>query len=673
MLEVLIEYLASRQLLLVLDNCEQIVDAAAQVVDALLRACPNLRILTTSREALGVGGEAVQRVQPLTVPDLDRPPSLRGAARYDAVTLFVERATAAVPGFALTEDNVATVAEICRRLDGLPLAIELAAARLRALSPEQILQRLTDRYALLTRGSRSAPNRQQTLRLCIDWSYSLCTSAEQAVWARLSVFAGSFELDAAELACRGEFGSEHLLDVLTALIDKSILIREESGSVVRFRLLETVRDYGRAELDGAGDYFALRCWHRDWYRRLAESAEADWISPRQLDWIARLDREQSNLREALDFCLTDSEAGSDAALSFTAALQPFWVSRGQVGEARHWLDRALASGTATTAVRAKALYRASLVAEVQGDATAASAWVKEAQALAGRNEHPMVHAYADLAQGLYAVFSGTPPRARGPLEAALEAFGAQGDVYGQISVLLTLGWTHGRHEDTTTAAAYHEKALALTESHGESVYRSYALWATAVAAWSQGDRDRAMGQLQQGLRLARRQKDPVTTATVLETLAWIVGAEGGARSAAVLMGAAEALSQATASCTVLYPNLAVHHEDCERVARRTLGRRAFEAAYREGTSLDLDAAIDYALGEQSPAPAPGPSAELTEREREVADLVSEGLTNKAIAARLSISLRTAQGHVEHVLTKLGFTSRAQIAAWVAERSRPAHS
>ncbi|WP_433680374.1 protein kinase domain-containing protein [Nocardia sp. CA-119907] len=672
-LHVLIDYIAPRQLLLVLDNCEQIVDTAAKVAETLLRACPRLRILATSREPLVVGGESVLRVRPLTVPDPDRQPSLRSAARYDAVTLFVERAAAAVPGFALTEDNLAAVTEICRHLDGLPLAIELAAARLRALSPEQILARLSDRYSLLTHGSRSAPSRQQTLRLCIDWSYSLCTAAEQALWAQLSVFAGSVELDAAEQVCRNDFAAQDLLDVLTALVDKSILIREESDSVVRFRLLETVRDYGRDKLDEAGQYTDLRRRHLDWYRQLAEDADADWISPRQLDWIARLDREQPNLRQALDFCLTDTDAESDAALSIASALQPFWFTRGQVGEARHWLDLALARRpTPATAVRAKALWRAVLVAEAQDDRTSASAVVVQTQTLAERTEHPVVRAFADLALGLYSLRSSDPQRARAPLEAALESFAAQGDIYGQVFALVGLGWTHELQGDNAAALSYHGKALAITESYGDSIYRSYALWGTAVAAWRHGDREGALRQLRQWLQLIRQQKDPLMAATALETLAWIVGVEGSsARLSAVLLGATNGLQQLTGTSAVFFPNLLVHREDCERAACRALGRRSFDAAYHEGAALDLDAAIGYALGEQPPAATrgPGPSADLTTREREVADLVADGLTNKAIAARLQISQRTAEGHVEHILTKLGFTRRAQIAAWVAERSR----
>jgi non-specific serine/threonine protein kinase len=249
-LELLAEHLADRRVLLVLDNCEHLVEAAAVLAEMLLRRCPDLRILATSHEPLGIGGEAVMRVLPLTVPDPDRPPALQGLPGYDAITLFAARAEAAAPGFVLSEANQVTVTRICQRLDGLPLAIELAADRLRVLSPQQILDRLSDRYRLLTAGSRDAPARQQTLKLSIDWSYDLCEPVEQQLWARLSVFAGGFELDAAESLCTGFLAPQDVLDVVARLVDQSILIREEAGAVARYRLLESLRDYGISKAAG---------------------------------------------------------------------------------------------------------------------------------------------------------------------------------------------------------------------------------------------------------------------------------------------------------------------------------------------------------------------------------------------------------------------------------------
>ncbi|MGY4785938.1 protein kinase domain-containing protein [Rhodococcus opacus] len=669
--ELLIEFLASRELLLVLDNCEQVIDAVAELADALLRTCPGVRILATSREPLGIGGESVQRVAPLPVPDPGRTPSVAGLPSYDAMTLFADRGAAVVPGFAITEGNAATVAKICQRLDGLPLAIELAAARLRAMAPEQILQRLTDQFGLLTHGSRGAPTRQQTLRASIDWSYELCASAEQQVWARMSVFAGSFELDAAQGVCGEGIEPNDLIDVLESLVDKSILIREQPGAVVRFRMLETLHDYGRDKAQQAGDYLQLRRRHRTWYQRLALDAETDWISPRQLDWIARLDREQPNLREALAFSLSDDEE-PESALSFAAALYPFWFSRGLLSEGRHWLDPGLARRTGEkSAVRAKALYLADGLADMQGDLEAAAARVAEVRVIADATADPLTHAFAALAEVHHALHTGDLPRACTPLEAGLEVFDAHGDLVAHLTALLALGWAYEVHGDTPRVLACQERVLTITEAHGESVYRSHALWANAVATWRQGDRDRPVRQLEESLRLSRERNDPFVARICLEALAWIAAADGLARHATVLMGAAQALGLMVGSAKVVFPNLLVHHEECERIARHTLGEGAFEATRREGGSMDFEAAADYALGEERKAAAhtSGPSTELTKRERQVADLVAEGLTNKAIATRLVISQRTAQGHVEHILVKLGFTSRAQIAAWVVERGR----
>ncbi|WP_016881598.1 MULTISPECIES: protein kinase domain-containing protein [unclassified Rhodococcus (in: high G+C Gram-positive bacteria)] len=670
--EVLLEFLASRELLLVLDNCEQIVDAAAGLVETLLRACRGVRVLATSREPLGIGGEAALRVPPLTVPDPDRQSTLQGLPRYDAVTLFVDRAAIAVRGFELTDTNKDTVARICHRLDGLPLPIELAAARLRAMSPEQILARLTDRYALLTRGSRVAPSRQQTLRLCIDWSYELCAPDEQAVWSRLAVFAGSFELDAAEQIGGRGLNPENLLDLVTSLVDKSILIREEAGTVVRFRMLETLRDYGRMQLQESGEYDQFRRQHRDWYEKLALAAEDEWISSRQLDWIARLGREQANLREALEFCATDSP---ETGLRLAAALFPFWISQSWYSEGRRWLDRLLVSAPRLpTRERVKGLYADSVLAELQGDISVGTALVAEGRALAEQSTDPLVRALVAYSDGMLALFSGNLGRAPALLHSALATFTSRKNHPLHIGALHMLGIAHELLGETEQAIECYEQVRATTEARGESMYRAYALWGMGVAVWRQGDAVRAARLLGQSLRLARQVNSPRTVATCLEGLGWLAAGENDAHRAIVLIAAAEALGHSIGSAGVVFPTMLAHHEQCEQSSRRTLGERAYEAARREGRSLGLEAAIAYALGE--PAPTSPASAEtspkLTKRERQVADLVAEGLTNKEIAARLVISPRTAQGHVEHVLAKLGFTSRAKIAAWVVEQAGSEH-
>ncbi|MFD9670005.1 ATP-binding protein [Rhodococcus sp. NPDC059968] len=278
-LELLAEHIADRRMLLVLDNCEHLVGAAAMLAERLLRQCPELRILATSREPLGIGGEAVMRVPPLTLPTSDRPASLHDWAGSDAITLFAARAEAAAPGFALSEASRVTITRICQHLDGLPLAIELAAALVRVLSPQQILDRLADRFRVLTHGCRGAPSRHQTLQLSIDWSYDLCEPEEQRLWARLSVFAGGFELDAAESLCAGFLAREEVLDMVARLVEKSILIREDAGAAARYRLLESLREYGWQKLQETGEDAALRRRHRDWYQQLVLGAEAEWIGP----------------------------------------------------------------------------------------------------------------------------------------------------------------------------------------------------------------------------------------------------------------------------------------------------------------------------------------------------------------------------------------------------------
>ncbi|KAF0958011.1 protein kinase domain-containing protein [Rhodococcus sp. T7] len=669
---VLVEFLTERKLLLVLDNCEQVVDAVAELTETLLRACPGLRVLATSREPLGIGGEAVLRVPPLAVPDPDRRPSLRGLPSYDAVTLFTERGAAAVPGFALTEDTKDAVTRICQRLDGLPLPIELAAARLRAMSPQQILGRLTDRYALLTRGSRDAPSRQQTLRLSIDWSFELCTVREQLVWGRLSVFAGSFELDAAEQVCGADLTAVELDDAVTSLVDKSILIREESGAVVRFRMLETVREYGREKLEQTGEYLPLRRRHQDWYQGLAVDAEADWISAHQLELISRLRREQPNIREALEFCVSDDPA---AGLRTAAALFLFWLSQGLFSEGRRWLGRFLVTeGGTPTLDRVKALYAASVLAEVQGDLPAGAALIEEGRMLATQTGDPMMAAFVDYADAILALYDRDLARACAHFEGALPVVDAGDNRVLQTGARSMLGVAYELRGQTQRAIEYHEQVLAITEACGEAMHRSYSLWAMGVAVWQQGDTARAVRLLEQALQLTRQANFPRIAGSCLEALAWVACELRDAPRTAVLLGSAEELGRSVGTVAVVYPTLLDHHNECEQKARQALGEKAFEAAHRRGLQLDFDAAIAYALGEQpppAPAPATGTEVSLTKREREVAGLIAEGMTNRAIAAKLVIAERTAQGHVEHILTKLGFTSRAQVAAWVVEQTHDA--
>ncbi|MFC9838455.1 ATP-binding protein [Rhodococcus sp. NPDC127530] len=663
-LVLLTDYLADKQLLLVLDNCEHLLEAVAALADTVLRTCPGTRILATSRESLRLSGEAVLRVPPMQAPDPRRASSLRGLPSYESVALFVQRAVAAVPTFELTEDNQVTVAHICARLDGLPLPIELAAARLRVMSVQQLLDRLTDRYRLLTGGSRAAPARQKTLRWSIDWSYELCTPEEQRLWARLAVFACSFELDACEAICGdGDRGGD-LVDVVTSLVDKSILIREEAGDVVRYRLLDILKEYAQEKLQPTGEYPNLRKRFQDWYQQLILRAASDSISPRQLHWLHHLDREKPNLRAALQFCV--SEPGElDAGLRMAVGLFPFWFFRGYFREGRLWLDRLLDESSTDLA---KALYLDSLFAGVQGDVAEGLSLMSHADSVEGRPGDTSMPALRGHVRGFLALYNSDAESAVTHFE---EAIGAaketEGAVFFHVGSLLGEGLSYVSLGDASKARVCHEETLALAGTLGDVVYCGRSAMIGAWAWWRDDDLTRARAVIEEGIRQSARADDSFGIGCSLQALAWIEAGRNP-ECAAVLLGAAAAIWGEVGGTMASYLTRLSYHEDCEQQARRALGDRQFEEKFRHGSVLSVGDAVTYAFDE-IPRPA-GQAPEvstLSRREQQVAELVAEGLTNRAIAAKLFISPRTAQGHVERILSKLGYTSRTQIAAWLIEQ------
>jgi len=670
-------HLAGRQAMLVLDNCEHLLPACAVLVDRLLRDCPGLRVVATSREPLAVAGEAHFPVPPLPSP---RPADRLGPAdlqRFESVLLFTARARAVSPGFGLTAGNHAAVAEICHRLDGLPLAIELAAARVRVLAPQQILDRLADRFALLRFGGRDMPARQQTLRGCVDWSFELCTKPERLLWARLTVFVGGFELDAVEdVGADERLPAADLLDVLAGLVDKSILVRDDArnGDGARYRMLETIRDYGQEQLREVGEEATLRRRHRDWCRRLAERATADWIGARQAYWMARLTREHPNLRAAFEFCLTEP-GEADAALDLAVALpSSYWARRGMYGEARRWLDRALAQGGATSARRARALLIDSHLAITQGDRAAGLRLLDQGETLARRTASTVELAYAAFVRGLDMLFGGDFPAADTAFErmgAVLSAVPEPGPglvLDMRLLQLTAVGVAAALVGDHDRAGACARDNLAITEPRGERYYRSQAYWVRAVSAWRRGDVEGTFTALVAGLRLkqAAGSIDPYGTAGCVDALAWVAAARRQYERAATLLGAAEARRTEMGSSVATLGPVLGDHEACERETRARLGDAAFAAAVARGRALPLDDAVAYALDEKRrTVREAGRPTPLTRREREVAALLAQGLSNKEIAAKLVISPRTAESHVEHILAKLGVANRAQVAAWQA--------
>lgn len=676
-LDVLVDHLRDRQALIVLDNCEHLLEECARLADRLLRAAPGLRLLATSRQALGTAGEQSLAVPTLGLPDPEGPrPTLATLARCDAIRLFTERAAAIVPGFELTEDNREAVELICRRLDGIPLGIEIAVVRLRALSVQQLLDRLDDRFRLLTTGSRTVLPRHQTLRALIDWSYELCTERERLLWARVSVFAGSLDLDAAEAVCSDEgIDREEILDLVTELVDKSVLLREEHRTAVRYRMLDTLRTYGRERLAAAGEEAVRLGRHRDYYRGLAADARAALFGPAQVQWFARLQLEHANLRTALEGCL--AEPGQTGhGLEMAADLLYHWITSYYLGEGRRWLDQALALCAEPTGARARALWTDSWLAIIQSDTDTAAAMLEESRSIGTRLGLEPVLAYSSLYSGMVAMYRGETRSAIALYQEAVTRHRATGDPVGLALALIRLSLAHSFIGDSPRAITLGEESLAVCDAYGEGWHRAYTMMALGVDVWRQGDTARAAALEKDSLTFNRSLDDPLGVAVNLEVLAWIAATDRDHTRAARLLGALRTIWHAIGAPHSGYGHLIHYHQECEATVRRALGKPAFNAAFRSGARLSYTEALVYALEDELPSEETavgGRPSPLTPRESEIAQLVAQGLSNKEIASSLVIAQRTAEGHIEHILSKLGFTSRAQVAVWVAEQHHTAET
>lgn len=668
------EFLTTRSVLLVLDNCEHLLDACAVLTDGLLRAAPDLRILATSRQSLGISGESTLSVPPLSIPEADHPLTVQGVEQYASVGLFTDRAAAVLSGFKLDEHNHEAVAMLCRQLEGIPLAIELAAVRLRALSVNDIVARLDDRHRWLTSGRRVGSPRQQSLYDLIDWSFQLLSPHEQALWSRMSIFVGHFGLAAAEAVCADDdIPSESVFDLLDALVDKSLVLREEYDGQVRYRLLETIRQFGLGRLgDAEGRRLARR--HRDWYGWLIDQAAQAWFGPEQVSWFRRLRLAQPNIRAALAFCLREPGEAEIGLGMATALHQPYWLANSFFNEGRHWLDLLLRAAPEGTVAQARGLYVKAWLALIQGDNATALPTLDQSRVLAERTNDPQSLAYVRHIGGLATVFAGDMPEAARLLGEAHARHTADGDLFGIAMSALPLALALYKEGEVDRASALLKECLALTESHGESWCRSWALTVLAIEMWRRGQNRRATSLAREGLLLNRALDDRHNMTLGIQALAWIAADTGEHEYAARMLGAAESLAH-TVDIEVLH--FAIHvkyHTRAKKLLQETMGEEGFNRAFDIGRRLTLEQTIAEALGEgpaeprQPPTPdqaADGTASPLTRRETEIAGLIAQGLTNKGIAAELVISQRTAEGHVEHILAKLAFTSRAQIAAWAA--------
>jgi len=717
----LAEHLQPRRTLLLVDNCEHLIVPCAVILEDLLQACPDLKVLATSSEMLGISGEIVWTVPPLSTPDI-QPWKNPASAQYalqtyqqsEAVRLFVARATSAESEFTMTVENGGWIAEICRRLDGMPLAIELAAARVRSLSVAQIAERLDDRFHLLTVGSRTGPPRQQTLTATLDWSYSLLSDKEQKVLQRLSVFASGATVEAAEAVCAGEgVESDEVLDVLSNLVNKSMVTpsRPEGGET-RYRLLETIREYAREKLGESGEGDESKNRHLNYFVQWAEKAELYLSGGEQVLWLKRYEIEHDNLRAALEWSLMAPNR-AETGLRLAANTAIFWKLHGYHSEGRMRLAAALAQEAAQrpALVRAQALHRASILAFHQSDYSATRALAEESlvisreQGPAGRLE------VANALEMLAEVASETGDYSAAPklYEQALSLYREVGDLVGIGDTLKMLGWGAMRTGDYEQAEYRLNEGLIACRQSGDLRQICSALAGLGELAVRRGQYKRASDLLKESLNISRRSGEKWGIAIALGSLGWVAlrqhdfretrkllsesldvrmetGDKGGMawcleklaeanslqsrlQTAVTIFGAASALRATVGS--VMDATDRPEYEHMIAGLRTALGKQAFAAAWTEGQAMTLEQAIHYALAEHEPVEIEASQKEkpggLTVREREVAALIAQGKSNREIAKAMTVGAKTIETYVTRILNKLGFDSRVQIATWMIEK------
>ena len=590
--ERLCAFLAERAVLLLLDNCEHLLEACGALVEALLSACPRLVVLATSREALGIGGEQPWRVPSLSLPDPRGRLTLTGSAACDAVQLLLQRAQRVRPTFALAEHDVVLAAQICRRLDGIPLAIELAAARLATLSLEQVATRLDDGFRLLTGGSRTALPRHQTLQGTLDWSYGMLDEAERLLLHRLSVFAGGWTLEAAEAVCAGgDLAHEQIVDLLSGLVAKSLVVVVDGGSETRYRLLETVRHYGSHKL-AAGETAVLRDRHLGWHLTLAEQAAQRIGGVERARWLDRLETELENFRTALQWSTTLDEQ-PEAGLRLAAALEDFWYIRGYMNEGCRWLDHLLARNVAIEpAVRARALEVVALLHLFLGNPQQALPLFETAYTLHTSLGNVRSATWALNYQGLIALNGRQYDRATALLEQVLPIHREQGDLHGvgwALSYLAAISHAHG---DYTHAAARYRESLVAFEELSDAFGISYQQANLAAVARDSGELAQAKHWYRASLETQHVLFDKGRLAATLESLAVVATQERQWPHAARLFGAASMLRQ-----TVDYspPWDVSSHTRALTALRSALEEPHYTTAWQAGEVMTVEEAVAYAL------------------------------------------------------------------------------
>jgi predicted ATPase/DNA-binding CsgD family transcriptional regulator len=665
----LLDHLQPRRLLMVLDNCDSLLEACRELVESIVSRCEGVRVLCTTRQRLGVPGEAVVVVAPLGVPAATEQVSFVEVADAEALRLLVDRARAVAPSFALTDENSAAATDICRRLDGLPLAIELAAVRLTSMTAGDLLGRLDDRFQLLTAEHGQQSPRHAALQTTVEWSHELLGEEGRILWRRLSVFAGSFEIEAAEAVCSGD-GLERgrVLDLITSLVDRSILTMAPGGLKGRYRFLETMRLYGLERLREAGEEAELQRRHAAWYVERFSGERPWWCGAGQTKGLDLLDAEWANVEAALDF-LAESVADAQTGLRLAADLWLYWLVRGRYRLARQHLEGLLVKVPEPTGTRAMALWAVGFFAQATGDHDVALAKFEESRRISAKRGMDRELGYALTGLGLVRL-------RRGELHAALEVFAASRatmrdveDATGRCLGVYFLATARAAAGQLADALSLAKEGLEISEA-GDMFARGNLNTLLGIVEWLLGDSQAAEDTLKEALRTQDGIGHRWGMATSVEGLAWVAASSGRLERAAMLLGTGAALWQELGNA--LIPYWQPYHDASDADARTGLGDQHFQARWEEGFVLAREAVVAAALEEMLPETDPTPataaeedSFELTGRELEVARLVADGLSNPAIASTIFVSRATVKTHVSHILRKLALDSRVQLATWVA--------
>jgi predicted ATPase len=596
-IETLSNYLDSKKLLLVLDNVEQLLEGCAHLVDEIVRRSPDITMLVTSRERLGMTGELTYRVPSLTVPGTSEALTLETVSRYEGVRLFVERAKLVRSDFHLTAENASSVASICTRLDGMPLAIELASARLRSMSVDELSERLDQRLALLTDGSRAALPRHRTLRSMLDWSYDLLTKREQAMLRRVAVFAAGWTLASAEQVCAGNgIDASDVIEKLTSLVDKNLVVTDEQAGATRYRMLETVRQYAQDRLRDSGEESQWRSSHLACFVALGAEFNREVIGTKQHAWLARIASEHDNLRAALAW---STEASPLDGLGLAVALDAFWRIRGFLAEGREWFARLLdvVPIDLRTRLRARGLYAAGLFAILQGDYTAGKGLLQESLMLFREIDDPRNVAYALDSLAYLAIEQGEYPEAEALAREAVDLLRArasrEGLCFSLIHLAIALRW---RGEWAAAHESY-EQSLVIARELGTPWEIGTALREIGLAECDGGRCDLALTHLAEAMTILHGLGDRPGVIESLEGLAGVAAATAAPGRAARLWGVAHALQQEMGGARSAHQKLI--YERQVRPVRAVLTGKAFDQAWNEGRAMTLDDAVRYALDEQA--------------------------------------------------------------------------